>query len=616
MTFSQSFPLPMTRHEMQQLGWNELDVLLVSGDAYVDHPSFGIAIIGRILLSKGFRVGIVAQPDWKNPDSLKSMGRPRLACAASAGNLDSMLNIHTAARRIRKEDSYSPGGRTGLRPAHATVVYSQLARQAFPGIPVIIGGIEASLRRFTHYDYWQDKMRPSILSDSKADILVYGMGERAIIEIIERISKGKPLDSIKGTARILGKNAAEDFRNAGKPGGSSVLFPRASERSPGTDPGKTDALQDFLKSHSRFVELPSYEQHLASKDALMESVIKVEREMNPYCAKALVQRHGDRLVLQEPPAPPLSTEELDEVYALPFTNKPHPSYKEQIPAYEMIRNSVTAVRGCPGGCSFCGLGIHQGKFVTSRSRNSIVCEIRRLAEQPGFKGTVSDVGGPTANTYGSKKRNPELCRECRRPSCLFPEICHNFYPYEEDFLSLLAELDKLEKVKHVFIGSGLRLDLAVLQNNLMRKIVRDHVSGQLKVAPEHLDDAVLKLMRKNKSADFFKFLEIFNDESSRAGKKQFIVPYFISNFPGATEAEMKKVDDFLSSKSWTLQQVQDFIPLPMTLASAMYYCGKSPDGKPLAVNRGLKERRPQMKMLKKKRQQCDNLQKSTPLGPR
>jgi len=552
---------------MQLLGWNELDILLVSGDAYVDHPSFGIAIIGRILLSKGYRVGIVAQPDWKNTGSLKSMGRPKLACAVSAGNLDSMLNIYTAARRIRKEDSYSPGGKTGLRPAHATVVYAQLARQSFPGLPVIIGGIEASLRRFTHYDYWQDKIRPSILSDSKADILVYGMGESAIIEIIKRISAGNPLDSIKGTARILGKNAAEDF----------------------------------LKTHTGFVELPSYEQHLSSKDALLEGVIKVEKEMNPYCAKTLVQRHGDRLVLQEPPAPPLNTEELDELYALPFTNKPHPSYKEQIPAFEMIRNSVTAVRGCPGGCSFCGLGIHQGKLVSSRSRNSIICEVRRLAEQPGFKGTVSDVGGPTANTYGSKRRNPELCRECRRPSCLFPEICGNFHPCEEDFLSLLSELGRIERVKHVFIGSGLRLDLAMLQKNLMRKIIRDHVSGQLKVAPEHLDDSVLKLMRKNKSADFFKFLEIFDEESSRAGKKQFIVPYFISNFPGCTEAEMKKVDDFLSSKSWTLQQVQDFIPLPMTLASAMYYSGKSPEGKPIVVNRGLKERRPQMNVLKRQR---------------
>ena len=555
----------MSRQEMGKLGWKELDILLVGGDAYVDHPSFGIAIIGRILLSKGYRVGIIAQPDWKNPESLRPMGRPALACAISAGNLDSMLNIYTAARRIRKEDAYSPGGRTGLRPPHATVVYSQLAKQSFPGTTVILGGIEASLRRFAHYDYWQDKIRQSIIADSKADILVYGMGERAIGEIIQRISSGKSFDSIRGTVRLLGKNAAAEFLGAGKD----------------------------------FIELPSYEQLLSSKDALMESTMKVEDEMNPYCAKKVIQRHGERLVLQEPPALPLSTGELDAVYALPFTNLPHPSYKEKIPAFEMIRNSVTAVRGCPGGCSFCGLGIHQGKFITSRSRNSIICEIRRMAEQPDFRGTVSDIGGPTANTYGNTRKNPELCNECRRPSCLFPEVCGNYYPYEEEFLALLIELGRIEKVKHVFIGSGLRLDLALTQRNLMRKIIRDHVSGHLKVAPEHLDDSVLNLMRKNKSSDFIKFMQIFDEETAKAGKKQFIVPYFISNFPGCRD--MSKVDDFLRSKSWTLQQVQDFIPLPMTLASAMYYCGKGADGRILHVNRGLKERRPQMKVLKKKR---------------
>ena len=556
----------MTRQEMDRLGWKELDILLISGDAYVDHPSFGIAIIGRILLAKGYRVGIIAQPDWKNPSSLVGMGSPKLACAISAGNLDSMLNIYTAARRIRKEDAYSPAGRTGLRPPHAAVVYSHLARQAFPCITVILGGIEASLRRLAHYDYWQDKIKPSILMESKADILVYGMGENAIIEIMDRITEGKPLDSIKGTARFPGKNASQQF-----------------------NPG------------NQYVELPSYEEHFKDPEAILESISVIENEMNPFCGKGVFQRHGDRFVIQEPPPLPLTSEELDEVYALPFTGKPHPAYVESIPAFEMIKNSVTAVRGCPGGCSFCGLGIHQGKFTTSRSRNSIICEIRKLAAKSDFHGTVSDVGGPTANTYGNKKRNPESCKSCRRPSCLFPEICGNYHPCENEFLSLLQELGKIEKVKHVFIGSGLRLDLALHQKNLLRKIIREHVSGQLKVAPEHLDDSVLKLMRKNKSEDFFKFMRFFEDESASAGKKQFIVPYFISNFPGCTEEKMKKVDDFLSSKNWTLQQVQDFIPLPMTLASAMYYCGKTADGKTLEVNRGLKERRPQMKMLKKTR---------------
>jgi len=567
MITSNPFHLPMSRREMDRLGWKELDVLLVSGDAYVDHPSFGIAIIGRLLLSKGYKVGIVAQPDWKDPMSLKVMGVPKLACAISAGNLDSMLNIYTAARRIRKDDAYSPGGGTGFRPSHATVVYAQLAKRSFPGITVIIGGIEASLRRFTHYDYWQDKIRGSIISDSKADILVYGMGERAVCEIMERLSAGKSLESVRGTVRLLGANETNDL----------------------------------LKSKVELVELPSYDDILLSKDALMESILKIENEMNPYCAKKVAQLHANRYVIQEPPALPLSTEELDDVYALPFTNLPHPSYNEKIPAFEMIRNSVTAVRGCPGGCSFCGLGMHQGKFITSRSRESIVCEIRKLSEQLDFKGTITDVGGPTANTYGNNKRGLAPCRECRRPSCLFPEICGNYYPYEEDFLSLLNELDKIQKVKHVFIGSGLRLDLALKQRSLMRKIIRDHVSGHLKVAPEHLDDSVLKLMRKNKSSDFHEFMKIFDEETRKAGKKQFIVPYFISNFPGCGEKEMGKVDEFLRQKNWTLQQVQDFIPLPMTLASAMYYCGKSPDGRPIHINRGLKERRPQMDILKKRR---------------
>jgi uncharacterized radical SAM protein YgiQ len=551
---------------MDRLGWKELDVLLVSGDAYVDHPSFGIAIIGRVLISKGYKVGIIAQPDWKNPSSLTSMGVPKLACAISAGNLDSMLNIYTAARRIRKEDAYSPGGKTGLRPPRAAIVYSQLARQAFPGITVILGGIEASLRRFAHYDYWQDKIKPSILMESKADILVYGMGEKAIIEIMRRINEGKPLNSIKGTARFPGKNLSQQFN------------------------------PDNL-----YVELPSYEQHLENPEALLQSSSMMENEMNPYCGKGVFQRHGERIVIQESPALPLTRQELDEVYALPFTGKPHPAYRENIPAFDMIKNSVTAVRGCPGGCSFCGLGMHQGKFTSSRSPDSIICEIRKLSESGDFHGTVSDVGGPTANTYGNKARNPELCKNCRGPSCLFPEICGNYDPCENEFLSLLQALDKIGKVKHVFIGSGLRLDLALHQKNLLRKIIRDHVSGQLKIAPEHLDDSVLKLMRKNKSDDFYRFLRFFDEESAKAGKKQFIVPYFISNFPGCTDAEMKEVDDFLSSRKWTLQQVQDFIPLPMTMASAMYCCGKTLDGKTLQVNRGLKERRPQMEMLKKTR---------------
>ncbi len=556
----------MSSAEARRIGWGEVDVVLVTGDTYVDHPSFGAAIVGRVLVEAGYRVGVVAQPDWRSPESLRVFGQPRLAFAVTSGNLDSMLNLYTAARRLRHEDAYAPGGRPGLRPPRALTVYANLARAAYPKTPVILGGIEASMRRLTHYDYWQDRIRPSVLLDTKAELLIYGMGERAVAEALGRLAAGTSLDDIPGTAVLLGKKAAESV----------------------------DA--------SRYVELPSYDEILKTPGALMRSHLMAEQEMNPSSAHGILQRHGDRLVRVEAPAAPLDVTELDAVYRLPFSRRVHHSYTEPIPAHEMIKDSVTALRGCPGGCSFCGLGLHQGKFVTSRSMESVVNEVRRMLAMKTFTGVVSDVGGPTANAYGCGRSDTTRCATCRRPSCLFPEICGNFHCDGRVFAELLDACVKLPGVKKVFVSSGLRLDLAVRQKDLTTKIIERHTPGRLKVAPEHLDDAVLRLMRKSPSKCFWDFLELFRNECRRLGRQQTpLIPYFIANFPGADEEAMRRVDRALSNAGIDTTQSQDFIPLPMTIASAMYYEGKSWDGAPLTVRRGLKERRGQLGLLKKRR---------------
>lgn len=560
--------IPMSGKELAVLGWKEIDILLITGDAYVDHHSFGIALIGRVLIAAGYRVGIVAQPNWKKPETLKVMGRPRIACAISSGNLDSMVNIYTSGRRMRKEDSFSPGGKTGLRPPLAVSVYSNLARAAFPGLPIIIGGIEASMRRIAHYDYWKDKILPSILVTSKADILLYGMAEKSILEVLEHIKGGTALDGIRGSVLYLGEKKSSIF------------------------------LSEFSK---QYIELPSYDKILKERGALLESFKIVESESNPYSGKGLYQRYDNRVLVIESPEIPLTQKELDVLYELPFVDRPHPKYKEKIPAYEMIKGSITALRGCPGGCSFCGLGLHQGKFVTCRSVDSIIKSVKRLSERLHFRGTVTDIGGATANVYANSVKDIELCKKCKRPSCLWPVICVNYKINDAEFPKLLNEVLKLDKVKHVFISSGIRLDLAKRQPKLMKQIVQKHTSGHLKVAPEHLDGRVLKLMRKNKAEDFYDFIEFFRRESATCGKEQYLVPYFISNFPGCGKEASLKVDKFLEKNKWSLQQVQDFIPLPMTIASAMYYVETDADGNPIEVNKGLKERREQLHSLKKKR---------------
>jgi uncharacterized radical SAM protein YgiQ len=555
--------LPMSRAEMKVRGWDELDVLIITGDAYIDHPAFGAAVIGRVLEADGWRVGIIAQPDWTKPESLTVMGRPRLFCGITAGNLDSMLSHYTAARRKRKDDAYTPGGAVGKRPNLAGMVYTQLAKKAFPGVVTVLGGIEASLRRTAHYDYWQDKLRPSILQDSKADLLVYGMGERAIREIARRMAGQKPLDAIPGTARLLG--------------------------------GKESAEHDF----SNCVKLPSFEECQAEKKAVLELTRLTEREQNPFTGKPLVQFHGARAVLIEPPAKPLTSVEMDRVYELPYTRLPHPSYKEPVPAFTMIQSSVTVVRGCGGGCTFCGLGLHQGRFLTSRSEDSVVREVKAMTAMTSFSGTITDLGGPTANLYGCANGVCEACKVCRRASCLYPKICPNLELDAESAIHLMKRVRELAKVKHVFIQSGIRMDVALRNPKYIRELAKHHVSGHLKVAPEHMHPNVLKKMRKPGPETFCEFQKAFEGENRAAGKKQYLVPYFISNFPGSTEGEMKAVEKFVREEEWKLQQVQDFIPLPMTPAAAVYYTGLDYEtGEPVPVVRGLAERRTQMKQLR------------------
>ena len=556
--------IPASRREMEAAGFDELDILLITGDCYVDHPSFGVAVIGRLLLEEGWRVGIIAQPDWKDPEALKTLGTPRVGIGVSSGNMDSMVNIYTAGRRFRRDDAFSENGVTGRRPPHALTVYTQLAKRAFPGVPILAGGLEASMRRVVHYDYWQDKLRPTVLLDSKADILVYGMGEHPTPEAFRRMAARESLAGIRGTARLLGKNAAVEFDPTG------------------------------------YVELPSFEDMQKNPDLLMTETKMIEAEMNPLCGRGMIQKHGDRLLVVEPPAEPLKPAELDAVHELPYARRPHPMYKGKIPAFETIRTSIQAVRGCPGGCAFCGLVVHQGRSIMCRSAESILREAEHIAADPDFKGTISDVGGAAGNLWGSRS-DPKICAKCRRTSCLYPNFCPNYHCDGKTLVELLRKLRKLPKVKHVHINSGIRLDLALRQPELLKEIVCHHVSGHMKVAPEHLDAHVLKLMRKGRPEDFFRIEKEFERLSKECGKEQYLVPLFISNFPGCTAKNMRAVEEFLDRRHWSLQQVQDYIPLPMTMGAAMYYCGKDPEGNPIPVNRGLAERRPQIEVLKKRR---------------
>ena len=535
--------LPITPEEIKNLGWDYVDVVLVTGDAYVDHPSFAMAVIGRVLEAAGYRVAILSQPKWTSAEDFKKFGKPRLFFGVAAGNMDSMINKYTHNRRIRSNDDYSPGGRAGLRPDRATVIYAQRAREAYPDVPVVIGGIEASMRRFAHYDYWSDKVRKSVLLDSKADLLVYGMGEKPVLEIASLLKAGTPakdIRAVRGTAYILGQNEAKEL----KPGNSVVI--------------------------------PSFEEVACDRFKFSNATRMIHEEANPYCAKTLIQFSDTRAVIQNPPSLPLTGEELDRIYDLPYLKKQHPSYKEPVPAFETVKDSIVIHRGCFGGCAFCSLGLHQGKFIQSRNPGSILKEAVNLINAKDSTRFISDLGAPSANMYRMAGVDKKICGKCKKPSCLQPAMCPNLNTDHKPLLDLLRGIRKIKGLKKAFVASGIRMDLALQCGEYINEIAAFHTSGQLKVAPEHSQPEVLSKMRKPVSAVFLKFAEQFLAASSKAGKEQYLVPYFISAHPGATLEDAAELAVFLKAHRYRPLQINDFLPAPMDIASSMYYTGLDP----------------------------------------
>ena len=563
-------PLPATRAEMQARGWDEVDVVFVSGDAYVDHPSFANGLLARLLEAAGFRVAVLAQPDWRSCEPWREFGRPRLCFAVSAGNMDSMINHYTANRKVRNDDAYSPDGRIGRRPDRATLAYCQRSRQAYPGVPVVAGGVEASLRRIAHYDYWSDTVRRSILLDAKADLVAFGMGERTILEIARGLAAGKSVKELR------------DLRG--------VAYRLGASEPPPTGPGP--CCPDTI-------ELPAYEAVVADKLAFCELTRISHLETNPHNARRLVQRHGREAVVVNPPALPLEEHEMDEVYGLPFTRRPHPSYgNARIPAFEVVETSVQIMRGCFGGCTFCSITAHEGRIIQSRSKESIVSEIKLLAAQPGFKGTVSDIGGPTANMYQMKCTRPEVEAKCRRLSCVHPTVCKLLGTDHGPLKEVMREARSVAGVKRVLVASGVRMDLARKDPEYLQELAAHHVGGHLKVAPEHTDPEVLRLMKKPSADDYVEFDKEFQAASRRVGKKQYTVPYFIASHPGSGVEEMIELAVFLKQNSYKPDQVQDFIPSPFDIAACMYHTGLDPMTKePVKVTKGLKDRRMQRALL-------------------
>ena len=571
--------LPTTLDEARARGWDELDVVLVNGDAYVDHPTFGVPLIGRLLAARGFRVGIISQPRWDEASGLadyQACGKPRLFFGVSSGNMDSMVNHYTAGKRRRSSDAYTPDAAPGKRPDYATAVYARRLRKAYPDSPIVIGGVEASLRRLAHYDYWSDRVRHSILIDCPADILVYGMGEQPIIEIARRLVSGEDisgLTDVRGTARRYRDDADQTWRWL------------AGERD------------------RKEIWLPSYEEITADKKAYAEFSRQYHLEHNPDNARILIQKHGGQLVYINPPAEPPSTELIDFEYELPFTRLPHPMYGEaKIPAWEQIRFSVTIMRGCAAGCSFCCITEHQGRDVVSRSEASVLREIEGLKELPGWTGIVSDIGGATANMWHMVCTDDAWHQECRRASCVYPTVCEKFGTDHGPLIQLMQKARALPGVKRAFVASGVRYDLAfadpVHGDEYIRELVANHVGGHLKIAPEHISANVVRVMKKPQVDQFIRFKELFEKFSDEAGKEQYLVPYFISGHPGCEVKDMVELSDFLAENGWRPQQVQDFTPTPMTLATDMYYSGYHPNtGKPVHIPRGADEKAMQRALL-------------------
>jgi uncharacterized radical SAM protein YgiQ len=560
--------LPTTREEMALRGWDELDVLIVSGDAYVDHPAFGPILVARFLEARGFRVGVIAQPRWDSPDDIARMGRPRLFVGVSAGNLDSMLNKLTAQKKVRSEDQYSPGGRPNARPNRATIVYSNLCRQAFPGVPVVLGGIEASLRRIAHYDYWSDQVRRSILLDAKADLLVFGMGERPAWEIARRLAAGEPvaaLTDVRGTAHVK-KN-----RRTWEP-----------------------LLEDTSKyvTDKKLVVLPSYEEVTKDKAAFARMSKAFQYETNPHNGRPILQVHGDEAVYFNRPAEPLTESEMDGLYDMPFVRSPHPSYKEKIPAFETVKHSIVTMRGCFGGCTFCSITEHEGRIIQSRSEASVLREVRELSRMQGFSGVLTDLGGPTANMYKMSCKDERTESACRRLSCVHPGICENLVTDHAPLISLMKKVREEKGIKRVFIASGVRYDLAERSPEFVKELARHHTGGQLSVAPEHSNDNVLDKMKKPSIKSYERFAQTFCQASDEAGKEQFLVPYFITGHPGSTLMDTIELALYLKRNDMRPRQVQDFIPTPMAVATTMYFTGIDPlTGEPVYTARDLREKR-------------------------
>ncbi len=549
--------LPTSRKEMKVRGWEQPDVILFTGDAYIDHPSFGAAVIGRILEAEGLKVAVVPQPNWQDDlRDFKKLGPPRLFFAVTAGNMDSMVNHYTANKRKRTNDAYTPGGRTGQRPDYATIVYSQILKNLFPNVPLVIGGIEASLRRVTHFDYWSDELKPSILADTTADLLFYGMGEKSIAEFARLVQRGVPVSSLTNlpqTAFLVEKDTAY-----------------------------------ATQKEWQELELASHETCLKDKKSFARNFMHIEEESNKMEAKKLVQQVAGKKVVVNPPWPVFSEQEIDRVYDLPYTRLPHPRYhgKGAIPAYEMIRHSINIHRGCFGGCTFCTISAHQGKFIASRSEKSILKEVEKVTQMPGFKGYISDLGGPSANMYKMKGIHEEICRRCKRASCIFPSVCKNLNTSHKPMLELYEKVRKNPNVKKAFVGSGIRYDLILektgngetdkINRQYLREVIKHHVSGRLKVAPEHTSDEVLKFMRKPS----FKLFEELNREFIKINREekldQQLIPYFISSHPGSRPEDMANLAIQTKNMNFRLEQVQDFTPTPMTLATVIYYSGYHP----------------------------------------
>jgi uncharacterized radical SAM protein YgiQ len=561
--------LPTTKGEMNARGWTELDVLIVTGDAYVDHPAFGPVLVARFLAGRGLRVGIVAQPRWTDPGDIARMGRPRLFVGVSAGNLDSMLNKLTAQKKMRSEDNYSPGGRPNMRPNRATIVYSNLCRQAFPGLPVVIGGIEASLRRIAHYDYWSDSVRRSILLDSKADLLVFGMGELAAWEIARRLAAGETVDTltdVRGTAHVKKNRRAWETIAAG-----------ASR----------------YVTDGKPVLLPSYEDVCADKQAFAQMSRMLQYETNAHNARPLLQPHGDQAVYFNPPSLPLAEGEMDALYDLPFMRRPHWAYEDQrVPAFETVKHSIVTMRGCFGGCTFCSITEHEGRIIQSRSADNVLREVRALTRMDDFRGTITDVGGPTANMYKMACKDDATEHACRRLSCVHPGICENLVTDHGPLVGLLRRVREEKGVKHAFVASGVRYDLAARSPEFVRDLARYHTGGQVSVAPEHSSPEVLDKMKKPPIEHYERFAQAFCQASDDAGKEQFLVPYFITAHPGSTLKDTIELALYLKGKGMRPRQVQDFIPTPMAIATTMFYTGVDPlTMQPVPVVRDLHEKK-------------------------